>query len=82
MVRRRFDGNFFKAINEPVRLVMTQDVVSVRTSAKIREAIGRMKESNLGGLPVVDEEDSVKAIITERDIANLFADRTSGVTSG
>jgi CBS domain-containing protein len=80
MVRRRFDGNFFKAINEPVRLVMTQDVVSVRTSAKIGEAIARMKESNLGGLPVVDEKDSVKAIITERDIVNLFADRTSGVT--
>jgi CBS domain-containing protein len=79
MVRRRFGGNFFKAINEPIRLVMTQDVVSVRTSAKISEAIGRMKESNLGGLPVVDDEGSVKAIITERDIANLFADRTSGV---
>jgi len=79
MVRRRFGGNFFKAINEPVRLVMTQDVVSVRTSAKISEAIGRMKKSNLGGLPVVDDEGSVKAIITERDIANLFADRTSGV---
>jgi CBS domain-containing protein len=58
---------------------MTQDVVSVRTSAKIGEAIGRMKESNLGGLPVVDDEGSVKAIITERDIVNLFADRTSGV---
>lgn len=80
IVRQRFDGNFFKAINEPVRLVMTHDVVSVRTSAKISEAIARMKESNLGGLPVVDEKDSVKAIITERDIANLFADRTSGVT--
>lgn len=79
IVRQRFDGNFFKAINEPIKLVMTQNVVSVKTSAKISEAIGKMKESNLGGLPVVDEKDSVKAIITERDIANLFADRTSGV---
>ena len=79
MVRHRFDGNFFKAINEPIKLVMTQNVVSVKTSAKISEAIGKMKESNLGGLPVVDEKGSVKAIITERDVANLFADRTSGV---
>jgi CBS domain-containing protein len=31
-------------------------------------------------LPVVDEKNSVKAIVTERDIAVLFADRTSGVT--
>ena len=80
MVRQRFGGNFFKAINGPIKLVMTQDVVSVKTSAKISEAIARMKESNLGGLPVVDDEGSVKAIITERDVANLFADRTSGVT--
>ena len=79
MVQRKFDGNFFKAMNEPVKLVMTQEVVSVRTSAKISDAISTMKESNLGGLPVVDDEGSVKAIITERDIANLFADRTSGV---
>jgi CBS domain-containing protein len=79
IVQQRFDGNFFKAINEPIKLVMTQNVVSVNTSAKISEAIGKMKESNLGGLPVVDEKIRVKAIITERDIANLFADRTSGV---
>ena len=79
MVRQRFDGNFFKAINEPIKLVMTQNVVSVKASAKISEAIGKMKESNLGGLPVVDDNGSVKAIVTERDIANLFADRTSGV---
>jgi CBS domain-containing protein len=79
LVQRKFGGNFFKAINEPIKLVMTQNVVSVKTSAKISEAIARMKESNLGGLPVVDDEGSVKAIITERDVANLFADRTSGV---
>jgi len=30
-------------------------------------------------LPVLDEENRVKAIVTERDIANLFADRLSGV---
>jgi len=80
LVRQRFDGNFFKAINEPVKLIMTQDVESVKVSARISEAIKLMKESNLGGLPVVDDEGSVKGIVTERDIANLFADRTSGVS--
>lgn len=29
---------------------------------------------------MVNEENQIKAIITERDIANLFADRVSGVT--
>jgi len=79
IIEQKFGGNFFKAINEPVRLIMTRNVVSVKTSAKISEAIELMKEKNLGGLPVVDYENHVRAIITERDIANLFADKVSGI---
>jgi CBS domain-containing protein len=79
IIEQRFDGNFFKAINEPVRLVMTKNVVSVKISAKISVAIELMKEKKLGGLPVVDDENRVKAIITERDIANLLADRISSI---
>jgi CBS domain-containing protein len=79
IIQQKFGGNFFKAINEPVRLIMTKNVVSVQTSAKISEAIELMKEKNLGGLPVVDYENHVHAIITERDVANLFADRISGI---
>jgi len=80
IIQKKFRGNFFKAINEPIKLIMTKKVVSVKTSAKISEAIELMKTQNLGGLPVVDDEKHVRAIITERDIANMFADRISGVT--
>jgi CBS domain-containing protein len=80
IIRQKFEGNFFKALNEPIKLIMTQKVVSIKTSAKISEAIETMKESKFGGLPVVDEKDCLKAIVTERDIAVLFAERTSGVT--
>jgi len=80
IISRKFGGNIFKAINEPIRLIMTQKVVSVRSTAKISDAIGLMTEKNLGGLPVVDDDNHVRAIITERDIAILFADRLSGVT--
>jgi CBS domain-containing protein len=79
IIRQKYNGNFFKAINEPVKLIMTQKVVTVRSTAKIDDAIDKMKKSNLGGLPIVDEKDSVKGIITERDIAGLFANRISGV---
>jgi CBS domain-containing protein len=79
IIERKFGGNFFKAINQPIGNIMTKNVVSIGISARISEAIALMKEKNLGGLPVVDDENSVKAIITERDIANLFADRISGV---
>lgn len=80
IIQQRFGGNFFQALNEPIKLIMTRKVTSIKTSAKIGEAIEKMKESNLGGLPVLDEKGSIKAIVTERDIAVLFADRTSGVT--
>ena len=79
IIQQKFSGNIFKAINEPIKLLMTQKVFSVKTAAKISEAIQLMKEKNVGGLPVLDEENRVKAIVTERDIANLFADRLSGV---
>ena len=80
IIEQRFGGNFFKAINEPIRLIMTKNAVSIKTSAKISEGIELMTEKNLGGLPVVDDENSVRAIITERDIASLFADRISDMT--
>jgi len=79
IIEQRFGGNFFKAINQPIKLIMTKNVASVKTSAKISEAIELMKEKNLGGLPVVDDKNSVRTIITERDIANMFADRISGI---
>ena len=79
IIQQRFGGNLFKAINEPIRLIMTKNVVSVKTSAKVGEAIRLMKENNVGGLPVVDEKNRVRGIITERDIAGFFADKISGV---
>jgi len=80
IIQRRFGGNFFKAINEPTKLIMTKKVVSVNASKKISDAIELMKQQNLGGLPVVDDKNRVRAIITERDIANMFADRISDIT--
>jgi len=59
---------------------MTQKVVSVKTSTKISEAIRLMKEHNLGGLPVIDNRNRVRAIITERDIVDMFSERISGVS--
>ncbi|MCS7124078.1 MAG: CBS domain-containing protein [Candidatus Bathyarchaeota archaeon] len=79
IVQQKFSGNIFKAINEPVKLIMTQKVFAVKTTAEISEAVQIMKEKNLGGLPVIDEENRVRAIITERDIAYMFAGRISGV---
>ena len=53
IIQQRFGGNLFKAINEPIRLIMTKNVVSVETSAKVGEAIRLMKENNVGGFQLL-----------------------------
>ena len=78
IIQREYSGNFFKAINEPVRRIMTPKVVSVRTFAKISDAIDAMVKHKVGGLPVVDEEGRVWAIVTERDIITIFGGMISG----
>jgi CBS domain-containing protein len=79
IIQRKYAGNFFKAINEPIKSVMTQKVFSILTTAKTSDAIELMKKHNVGGLPVVDEEKRVWAIVTERDVIFLFSGKISEV---
>jgi len=78
IIQKKYGGNFFKAINEPVKSIMTPKVISIRTSGKINEAIELMKKYRVGGLPVVDENNQVWAIVTERDIVMLFSGKIRG----
>ncbi len=78
IIQQQHAGNFFKAINEPVGHIMTPEVVSVYTSAKISDAVDIMVKHKVGGLPVVDEESRVWAIVTERDIITIFGGTISG----
>lgn len=80
IIQRKYAGNFFKAINEPVKSMMAREVVSIPIFAKISDAIELMKEHRVGGLPVVDEENRVWAIVTERDIVMIFTGKISGVS--
>ncbi len=79
LIQRKYRGNFFKAINEHIRSIMTHDVVSVYTTTTINQALEIMKRHKIGGLPVVDEYKHLLAILTEHDIASFFAGLISGV---
>jgi len=78
IIQREHAGNFFKAINEPVRHIMTPDVISVSSSAKVNDAIDLMVNRNVGCLPIVDKEDRLRGIVTERDIIMIFRGIVSG----
>ncbi len=80
LIQQKFSGNFFTAMNEAIKLLMTQAPASIRSNAKVEEAIRKMKQEKVGGLPIVDENGIIQGIITERDIVNLFSDMISGAT--
>ncbi|MEM2146698.1 MAG: CBS domain-containing protein [Candidatus Jordarchaeaceae archaeon] len=79
IIQKKFEGNFFKAIYEPTKSIMTKQVIAIKHLAKISEAISLMKQHNIGGLPIIDDKNSVKGIITERDILRMFKRKLSGV---
>jgi len=78
IIKREHAGNFFKAINEPVRHIMTSNVISVSSSAKVNDAIDLMVNRNVGCLPIVDKESRLRGIVTERDIIMIFRGIVSG----
>ncbi len=80
LIQQKFSGNFFTAMNEAIKLLMTQKPASIRSNAKVEDAIRKMKQEKVGGLPIVDENGVIQGIITERDIVNLFSDMISGAT--
>jgi CBS domain-containing protein len=48
--------------------IMTSDVATVTTSDNVYEVAVKMRDLNVGVIPVVDQKDDVIGIITDRDI--------------
>ena len=79
IIEKKYGGSFYKAINEPIRTIMTTDVITIRTTAKISEAMEVMKKHNVGGLPIVDENHVIQAIVSEQDIVRLHSGLIKGM---
>lgn len=77
IVQNRYSGNLLAAINEEVRAIMEEDVITIKQSGSLREALALMMNRNTGGLPVVDEENRVAGIISERDVLFIASDVVS-----
>jgi len=78
IIQQQYGGSFFKAINEPVKSIMQPNAPTIRNSATIRKAIDIMLQSGVGGLPVLDDENKITAIVTERDLLSIFEKRAKG----
>jgi predicted transcriptional regulator len=77
IVKNRYKGNLAAAINEDVREIMKKDVVSLGVNDNISNAIKTMIEKNIGGIPIVDDDNVVVGIVSERDFVRTVADITT-----
>ncbi|MCL7412739.1 MAG: CBS domain-containing protein [ANME-2 cluster archaeon] len=77
LVKNRYNGNLAAAINENVREIMREDVISMNINDTISQALVTMIEQNIGGFPVVDGDNKVAAILSERDFVRTIANVTT-----
>ena len=70
IIEKKYQDNFLAAINEPVREIMSRGVVTLSNKASIGETIEVMSSNHVGAIPLVDNDNKLVGIVTERDILN------------
>ncbi len=53
-------------------------VVAIDSDASVSEAIAKLVQNNIGSLPVVDQENRLVGIFSERDVLRLFHHKGEG----
>lgn len=81
IIEKKYSDNFLAAINEPVREIMSRDVICLSEKSSIYDVVDVMLANQIGALPIVDGDENIVGIVTERDIALSLAgeidDRTA-----
>ncbi|XRO77611.1 CBS domain-containing protein [Methanocaldococcus sp. 10A] len=75
LIREKHERNFLAAINEPVRAIMEENVVTLKENADIDEAIETFLTKNVGGAPIVNDDNQLISLITERDVIRALLDK-------
>lgn len=57
------------------KTIMNSDVVTVKKDASLYETINILIENSISGLPVLDDNDNLVGIISEKDILHLLVDQ-------
>jgi CBS domain-containing protein len=73
LVRKKHAGNLLAAINESVREIMTEKVLTIGSDAKIADTASLIVGKRVGGLPIVDTGEVLVGIVTERDVMKVLS---------
>lgn len=79
LLKKKYEGNILAAINADIREIMSPRLISIGEKSSVEDALKLMYEKNVGGLPVVDEDNRIMALITEHDFAKLVAGVNTGI---
>ena len=75
LIREKHGRNFLAAINEPVREIMEENVITLKENADMDEAIETFLTKNVGGTPIVNDDNQLISLITERDVIRALLDK-------
>lgn len=73
IVRNRHNGNLSVAVNAEIKEIMERNVIALSAKDSVETAVELMFEKRVGGCPIVNEEEVVVGIVTERDILEYLA---------
>ncbi len=80
LVQVKHGGNLLAAVNENVRSIMTQALITLPDSAGIGDAIDIIIKRMTGGIPIVNGDDVLVGIVTERDVMKVLANEKVSLT--
>ncbi len=80
IVKNRFKGNLLAAVNGSISEIMEENVVTLHEKDSLKDAMNTMIKENIGGIPILDGEERVKSIISERDFVFLISGIVTGKT--
>lgn len=70
IIKNKHEGNFLSAINDSSKTIMNSEAPRARESSSIPEVAKIMFEGGEGGIPILDKENKLVGIVSERDFAN------------
>ena len=78
IVKNKFNGNLLAAVNGSISEIMEENVITLNVKDSLKDVLKTLIKENIGGLPITDSDNRVKAIVSERDFVFLL----SGVITG
>ena len=65
----------------PLKSIMTIGVITVKADTPIYEALYLLAKNKISGIPVVDDENQVVGVLSEKDVLRILFDKKLDVKS-